>query len=288
MNMPQKESTQEEYAKRVNQVIEHINQHLDSELELDTLASLSGFSPFHFHKIMKAFLREPLYEYICRIRLEKAARLLRHTSLSIQEITDKVGYEMPSSLSKAFKLQFGISPREYKNNQNCIIMRAPLLNEQLKLKAPKIKEIPSSKVLYIRLIGPYSENDYGKAWTNLWKFVKTHKLFTAGMEHIGISHDDPKVTEEGKCRYEACLTLHKEAKPEGEIGVKEIPGGRFAVFFHEGPYTNLSTVYDTIFAKWLPESGCELREQAIMEKYRNHPDRTDPSRLKTEIYIPIK
>lgn len=286
--MPQKESTQEEYAKRVNKVVEYINHHLDAELELDTLASLSGFSPFHFHKIMKAFLREPLYKYICRIRLEKAARLLRHSSLSIQEITDRVGYEMPSSLSKAFKLQFGISPTEYKNNINCIIMRAPIINEQLNLKAPEIKEVPANKALYIRLIGAYSDNDYDKAWESLWKFVKARKLFTAGMEHFGVSYDDPKVTEEGKCRYEACLTIHKEAQPEGEIGVKEIAGGRFAVFLYQGPYTNLSAVYDTIFAKWLPESGCELREQAIMEKYLNNPNQTEPEKLKTEIYIPIK
>lgn len=286
--MPQKPITLEEYAKRINKVTEYINQHLDSELDIETLADFSGFSAFHFHKIMKAFLREPLYKYISRIRLEKAAGLLRHSSLPIQEIADKVGYEVPTSFSKAFKLQFGVSPTYYKNHKNFTIMRAPILNEQLELKAPKIKEIPSSTCIYIRLIGAYSDHDYDKAWQKLWDYVKAHKLFTAGMEHFGVSHDDPKVTEEGKCRYEACLTIHKEAQPEGEIGVKEITGGKFAVFLYQGPYTNLSSVYDTIFSKWLPESGCELREQAIMEKYLNNPNQTEPSKLKTEIYIPIQ
>lgn len=78
--MPQKPITLEEYAKRINKVTEYINQHLDSELDIETLADFSGFSAFHFHKIMKAFLREPLYKYISRIRLEKAAGLLRHSS----------------------------------------------------------------------------------------------------------------------------------------------------------------------------------------------------------------
>ena len=52
--MQQKKTTQEEYQKCVNAVIEYINQHLGEDIDLKSLARISNFSPFYFHRIMKA------------------------------------------------------------------------------------------------------------------------------------------------------------------------------------------------------------------------------------------
>ena len=68
-----------------------------------------------------------------------------------------------------------------------------------------------------------------------------------------------------------------------------ISGGKYAVFSHKGPYTNLSDTYNAIFMEWLPDSGNELRNLPSFEIYLNRdPRRTKPENLKTEIYIPIK
>jgi AraC family transcriptional regulator len=285
--MQTKISTQEEYLKRINVVVEYINNHLDSELDLNKLAEISNLSPYHFHRIIKAFLGEPPGLFITRMRVETAARLLRYTKVTIQEVAYSVGYEMPSSLSKAFNQYYGISPTEYRNNKKFVIMKPPLINTELKLKAPKILELPAKKAIYIRLIGEYGNSDYDSVWSRLWAFIKEHKLFTAGIENIGISHDDPNVTESEKCRYDACLVIHKPAQSQGEVGVKEIAGGKYAVFEYQGSYNNLGAVYDTIFGKWLPENGYELRSAPCFEKYMNNPNHTTPEKLKTEIYIPL-
>ena len=57
--MQQKKTTQEEYQKCVNAVVDYINLHLGEEIDLKSLARISHFSPFYFHRIMKAFLGEP-------------------------------------------------------------------------------------------------------------------------------------------------------------------------------------------------------------------------------------
>ena len=56
--MKTKESTKEEYLKRINTVVEYINNHLDEEMDLKKLAEVSHFSAFHFHRIFKAFQHE--------------------------------------------------------------------------------------------------------------------------------------------------------------------------------------------------------------------------------------
>ena len=211
--MKTKESTKEDYLKRINAIVEYINNHLDEEMDLKKLAEISSFSTFHFHRIFKAFQQETLATYITRIRVETAARLLRYTELPIETIAYNVGFEVPSSLSKAFKQYYDISPIAYRNNKNYFIMKREELASEFKLKAPKFVELENKTAIYIRLIGAYSELDFSGTWGKLWSFVKEQKLYSAGIELIGIYHDDPKVTESEKLRSDVCLVVQKPVQP---------------------------------------------------------------------------
>jgi len=283
-----KNITKQDYLRRMNIVIEHINNNLDKKLSVTDLALISNFSPFHFHRIMKGLLGEPIGNFITRTRVETAARLIRYTNIEIQDIAYRVGYDSPSSLNKIFKQYYNVSPSEYRNNKNITIMRPALNNYNIKLKDPKIVELSDRQVIYINIIGEYGNENYNNTWTKLWLFVKENKLFSRGIESIGLSYDDPKVTESDKCRYDACLTISKAVKASGEIGVKNIDGGKYAVFMFKGSYDKLGEVYDFIFGSWLVDSDYELRDVPVMEKYLNNPNRTSPEKLKTEIYLPIK
>ena len=284
----EKNITKQDYLRRLNIVIEHINNNLDKKLSVNDLAQISNFSPFHFHRIMKGLLGEPIGNFITRTRVETAARLIRYTNVEIQDIAYRVGYDSPSSLNKIFKQYYNVSPSEYRNDKNITIMRPILNNYNLKLKEPKIVEMSDRQVIYINIIGEYGNENYNKTWTKLWLFVKENKLFSRGIESIGLSYDDPKVTESDKCRYDACLTISKAVNATGEIGVKNIDGGKYAVFTFKGSYDKLGEVYDLIFGTWLVNSEYELRDVPVMEKYLNNPNRTSPEKLKTEIYLPIK
>jgi AraC family transcriptional regulator len=73
----------------------------------------------------------------------------------------------------------------------------------------------------------------------------------------------------------------KKAEPKGEIGVKTIEGGKYAMFLYTGSYEHLNAVYDAVYAKWLPENGYKLRNCHCFEKYLNNPADTLPEKLKT-------
>ena len=126
--MNPKPDTRIEYIRRINRLTEYITEHLEDELDLNRLAQMSNLSPYHFHRIVKAFLGEPLGAYIGRLRVEKAARSLRYTDLPVQEIAFSVGYDSPSSLTKVFNQYYGISPTEFRNNKNFIIMKPATIN----------------------------------------------------------------------------------------------------------------------------------------------------------------
>ena len=104
------------------------------------------------------------------------------------------------------------------------------------------------------LTGEYGTLDYGKAYEQLWAVVKSQKLFTKGIESICVSYDDPKITETSLQRSEVSLSIHKPAHPEGEVSCKTLAGGKYAVFFYQGSYTHLSTVYDAAMC-WVIRPG---------------------------------
>lgn len=287
-----KAETQNYYYERINRVVHYINNHLDENLDISKLAEIGNYSPYHFHRIMKAYLGEPLGAYICRLRLETAVSLLLYSDESINNIAYNVGYETPSSFNKAFKKRFGINPVDYrKNNEKTTIAENHKIKynamENLKSLQPRIKNVNTKKVIYARSIGNYNSSAE-KAWKTVCEFAKTEKLFGFKTEFIGISHDDPKITEADKLRYDACVAITKEVRPVGEIGVQEIQAGKYAVFTHKGAYEKLENSYEYIFGKWLPESGKELRNVHSFEKYLNAPENTKPEKLRTEIYIPIQ
>lgn len=276
------------YKERLNVIIEYIHEHLDSKIDIKTLAELSHFSDFHFHRISRALLGEPIGAYISRTRLETAAKMIRYTDLSIENIAYNVGFDTPSALSKMFKKHFGISPTTYRNDKSFIAKNKDIMELQLNIKKPKIKSIEDKQCLYVRIQGNYKTLDYGSAWNKLWAQVKAQKLFTKGIEHLGLPHDNPKVTDENNVQYDACLVIHKDAKPTGDIGVKTIKGGKFAVFLYRGSYSYFAEVYDYMFNQWLLHTDYELRDAPVMEKYISHPDRVAEEKLKTEFYLPIK
>lgn len=286
--MAERLKAKQHYQENLNRVVDYIHNHLDAKIDIAHLAELSHFSKYHFHRITRALLGEPLGAYITRARIETAAKLIRYSDNSIEEITYSVGFETPSSLSKAFKNHFGISPSAYRNNKDIIVKKHNIMKTELNIKKPKIQVLEDQQCLFYTMYGAYQDLDYGLAWEKLWAEVKAEQLFTKGIRHIGLPHDDPKVTEPKKIRYDACLIIHKDAKPNGDVGVKTLKGGRFATFLYQGSYKHFAEVYDYMFNEWLLQTDYELRDAPCREKYISDARRVEEHKLKTEFYIPIK
>jgi AraC family transcriptional regulator len=290
--MPSKDTTTRDYRERVNRVIFHIEAHLGEPLNLEELAKVAYFSPYHFHRIFAAFTGEPLAAFIRRLRLERAAQHLLHLDAPVTEIALGAGYETPSAFTRAFACHFGVSPTEYRQRHEPIsflgarLLALTNLVEDVTM-TPEIRTIDPMPVLFVRRTGPYYQAA-GEAFGVLCQFAGPRGLLGPASRMIGISHDDPHVTDESKFRYDACVTSDREVKPEGEVGQKTIAGGKYAVFLHAGAYEGFQQTYDQIFKAWLPGSGEKLREEPCFEVYLNSPDQVKPEDLRTEIWLPLQ
>jgi AraC family transcriptional regulator len=209
---------------------------------------------------------------------------------SVSQIAYDVGYETPSSLTKAFKGKFGVSPKEFREKRHILTRDDTNLLFNLKETdmslEPEIRQIDEMKVIYIQAIGDY--NNVGTAWGRLCEFAGRKGLLGPDTQMFGLSHDDPDITETSKLRYDACLALDRDIEPEGEVGVKTVAGGKYAVFVHKGPYADLNKSYNDIFRNWLPKSNCEPGNSAPIEIYLNDPEKVKSEDILTEICIPVQ
>jgi AraC family transcriptional regulator len=93
------------YEDRVNRVLDYIATHLDGELSLTRLSEVACFSPFHFHRIFQGVTGETLNSHVRRVRLERAALLMRTSPRKrITDVALEVGFPGTAEFSRAFRV----------------------------------------------------------------------------------------------------------------------------------------------------------------------------------------
>lgn len=85
---------------------------------VDFLCTEIGLNRTKLYSTIKDITDMTLGQYILKLRLDRAANLLRTTNKTVTEVVFSVGIESPSYFTKAFKAQFGVSPSDFKNKHN--------------------------------------------------------------------------------------------------------------------------------------------------------------------------
>ena len=150
----------------------------------------------------------------------------------------------------------------------------------------EVKEIQPIRVAFVRHVGPY--NQCGTAWEKLCAWAGPKGYFQPGVQFIGLTYDDPEVTEPDKIRYDACITVDESCRPEGDIGVQCIEGGLYAMTTHHGSYSKMNHTYAALCGRWIPQQGYEIRSLPGFEVYLNDPNSTPEAELLTDIHVPIE
>jgi AraC family transcriptional regulator len=289
-----REKTLQDYQERLNRVLHYIEKNIEQSLSLDEVAEEAGFSQYHFHRLFSAYLGESLHGYVRRLRLERAGKMLKDTPLSVTEIALRSGYENPASFTKAFKQRFGINPKAFRKEGRAYGVAKKVFQAARDASPhpfietmPQIRTIPDIPVLFVRRRGSY-DRAASAAWKALMSYAHRKRLIGPDTRAIGISFDDPEITVHEKIRYDACLTAGAGARPDGEVGLKTIAGGTYAVFHYDGPIDRIDSLYTWIFRDWLPDSGQFLRDQSSFDVYSQENLKRRGKKLDVEVFVPVR
>jgi AraC family transcriptional regulator len=205
------------YHDRVNRVIDYIGEHLDGELSLGRLSEVGCFSPFHFHRIFQMMTGETLNNHVRRVRLERAALLMKTSPRKrITDVAIEAGFAGSAEFSRAFRNHFDRAPSSWDR-------RSPLEKSKI-CKAPEVhslypvEELESWKdnanirvqlskydafrYVYIRVFAPYGGTRLVDAYHSLIGWLADRRTDFRDVIFIGMSLDDPAVTPAENCRYD--------------------------------------------------------------------------------------
>lgn len=103
-----------ESARKIEQSLDYMRQHLDQPLQVADLAARVNVSPSHFFALFKRRTGSAPIDYFIRLRMQHACRLLDETSLNVKEVAATLGYDDPFYFSRVFKAVNHVPPSRYR------------------------------------------------------------------------------------------------------------------------------------------------------------------------------
>ena len=99
-----------------NSIIDFIDENFDKDLQLKTIARKFNYNEQYVARLFKSFSDISLHQYIINRRIEEANFYLAETSLSVKDISQKIGYTDSHNFMKLYKRETGMTPSEYRNS----------------------------------------------------------------------------------------------------------------------------------------------------------------------------
>lgn len=246
------------------------------------------FSKYHFHRIFKSITGENLNEFIKRMKMIKAYRLLSiDKTITVKELGYSLGYNSVANFSRDFKEFHGVTPTEIKSSKD--YFKKPVIKTdagKLNISFEGVRKIPDTFIIYQKITTGYSTEVIPKLFDDLYKLALAKKFLIK--QFIGIGYDDPDYTPAGKCKYDACISVEKEHVP-GDIpyNTKVLKGGQFAVFLFEGYKDSISLAWDYIFKEWLLNSEFIPSDRPHLEMYL-YSEQYESGIYRVNLCLPVK
>lgn len=117
-------NTREEIVRRLDRAVALIHGNLDAPLSIAAMASAACLSPFHFHRLFTCYFGETPHRYVTRLRLERAAALLRGSEREVAEVANACGFASAASFTSLFARRFGAPPARFRKNGEAADRRA--------------------------------------------------------------------------------------------------------------------------------------------------------------------
>ncbi len=107
------QQTKQKETSTVDEMILWIERHLES-VSLTDLSSHFGYHPNYISSMLHQKTGKTFSELLLSFRMQRAELLLKNTDLSLEKISDMIGYHNTSNFYKAFRSWFGVSPKTWK------------------------------------------------------------------------------------------------------------------------------------------------------------------------------
>ena len=263
-------ATLEHYHAQMQRVLDHIDRHLDDDLDLTTVSSVAAFSKYHFHRQFSATFGLSVHRYIQLARMKRASyRLAYRDAISVTDIAMDAGYDAPESFARVFRQRFGQSPSFFRKSPDWepwLTALGPFDNARRKYMQKNFThdDVTIRDVFPTPVAIMAHRGDPATIGATIQRFIAWRKA--AGLSPktsptFNIFHSDPRTTPPADYRLDLCVGTNRPIAASGDdIEAGVIPGGRCAILRVVGDTNDLEPAATYLYRDWLPASGEEARD----------------------------
>jgi len=285
------------YDARMQRVLDHIDRHLDDNLDLDAVSRIAAFSKYHFHRQFTAAFGLSFHRYVQLARMKRASyQLAYRDEQTVTDIAMDAGYDAPDAFARAFRQRFGQSPSSFRKSPDWepwLAAFGPLDNARSKLMQTTytpddvtIRDVAPTPVAIMEHRG-----DPATIGATIQRFIAWRKA--AGLSPktaptFNVFHSDPRTTPPTEYRMDLCVGTDRPIEAHGariEAGI--IPGGRCAVLRVVGHTDNLEPAALYLYRDWLPTSGEEARDFPLYSQRITFFPEVPEHEAVAELFLPL-
>ncbi|MFD8200187.1 GyrI-like domain-containing protein [Streptomyces sp. NPDC059701] len=281
---------------RLNQAMEHIESHLDRQVDAAELARIAWTSEYHFRRMFSALSGMPLSEYVRRRRLTVAGAEVLAGERTLLEVAVRHGYGSGEAFARAFRAMHGVGPGEARRTgaalrsqprmsfrivvEGSSSMRYRILDKKefrvvgRKARVPLVHEgVNPAIAAFVRGVGPET----------LRRLEELSDQEPEGV--VGVSDRlDPSRAEGTELDYYHAVVTGAAAP--GDMDVLEVPAGTWAVFDSSGPFPlALQYLWRDVYTQWFPSNPYRSRPGPEILRVRVSGDGTQ---AEAQVWIPVE
>ncbi len=269
---------------KIQRAIDYIEANLDTNISLKDVSKIAFSSLSYFHRVFFYLTGYTLKEYIRRRRLAKAAFELVKTNKQVIDIALDCFYESPESFARAFKKQYYLSPRQFRNEkqEHNVFKSLNIFDPKEDYNRPDML-IEQSYVIYkeTKISGLKTRTSVEDA-VDICGFSdqvlasgKLAQYFSPESPIYGIYTD---MSDDSNFDYTIAGTSALQTKENPKFVSHTIPTSQYAKFINND-ITKVKEAWRYIYGFWIPEND-QLRSKGFdFEIYKED---------RVEIYIPMQ
>ncbi|MFE9610846.1 GyrI-like domain-containing protein [Streptomyces sp. NPDC006012] len=281
---------------RLNQTLNHIERHLDQQIDVAELARIAATSEYHLRRMFSALAGMPLSEYIRRRRLTVAGAEVLARRASLLEIAVRYGYGSGEAFARAFRAMHGVGPGEARHLGAALVSQ-PRLTFRLTVEGRssmryRVVDRPDFSVVGLRARVPLVHLGPNQAIIDfvrgiepqtIERLAKLSDLEPQGI--VAVCDDlDPSRAEGTELDYYHGV-ITSAAAPEGTT-VLPVPAGTWAAFTTSGPVPQaVQELWRDVFTEWFPSNPYRSRPGPEILRTRLSSDKTEAD---AELWLPVE
>jgi len=293
--------SKEDYISLVLQATDFIEENIDADISVSTVAGLNTLSSWHFQRVFKAYLGETIGDYLRGRRLTLAAeKMMQSPELRLLDVALNYQFSSQEAFTRAFKSHFGLSPTNFRTSREIFktLKKPRVTREMLEhfqnglQREPRIETIDKIHLVGIqdKISSPFVDApDYPEIAPKLFeKFSNKRREIGNRIKGIsfGVMVGDDQTMMESSLNYLAMARVPEFKEIPKDMVSLTLEPQLYAVFENVGTAEKTRSTLDYIYGIWLQSTKYSRAPGYDFELFDQRYRLNDPLSI-SEYYVPI-